>query len=432
MKRLFTAGLVSSAFLMFNLFSAQAQDSDQELAALKTQVQALLKRIEILEQEQARSKEALAQQKETLAKQQESPVQKVEPTVLMDKLISKLKIKGRWAGGYLKSGKAGSYSSGSFELPDAKLLFILEPDDINKVILRMNLDNAKFNSLDYSYLETNLTKLLNLRFPLTTQIGRMRLDIGEENLWNNPIEGVLPSNSASNVDGKDEGLRIMGKLGKEKPLIYHVSITNGSSGTGSDTSTPKAFTGKLGYNILDPLYVSASYYNSGDLKSSDSEVKIAGLTSRPGNAAKWKREVWEVDLRYDFKKGKVPDPPAFSESKAILRLAYGNFRDSVSTSDALGPSAKRTGQYGFAEGIYNLSRKFYLAGRISFVDLGDDTIASLNNISCNEYQRYSLGMGYRLTGNVILKLSYDWNEESGPGVDVGNDNLISALATAQF
>lgn len=417
--------LIPLLVLMFSTFPAWAQAPDEEIAALKAQVQQLLKRIEALEQEQAKTKEVVAKQQEDVAK-------KVEPSVVMDKLLSKLKLKGRWAAGYFDSGKAGSYPSGSFEVPDAKLQFTFEPDEVNKIVMRMNLNNATFNSVDYSYIDTNLTKLFNLTLPLSSRIGRMKLEFGEETLWNNPIEGVLPSNSAINADGKDEGLQLSGKLGKAKPINYAVSVTNGTSGTGSDTSSAKAFTGKLFYNIINPLYISASYYNSGSMKSSSAEMSIAGLTSRPSNAARWSREIWEVDLRYDFKKGKIFNPPAFSDSKAIVQLAYGGFSDGVSATAALGSSARRHGKYGFVEGTYNFTQKFYLAGRASIIDLDGDALASLNNITCNEYQRYSLGGGYRLTGNTILKLGYDWNRESGSGVDEADNNLLSAVVASQF
>jgi len=415
--------LIPLLVLIFSTSSARAEAPDDEIAALKTQVQQLLKRIEALEQEQAKTKEAAAQQKEEVAK-------KAEPSVTMANLASKLKLKGRWAAGYFDSGKAGSYPSGSFEVPDAKLQFTFEPDEINKIVMRMNLNNATFNSVDYSYIDTNLTKLLNLTLPLSSRIGRMKLEFGEETLWNNPIEGVVPSNSAINVDGKDEGLQLCGKLGKAKALNYAVSVTNGTSGTGSDTSTAKAFTGKLSYNILNPLYISASYYNSASMKSSSAEMSIAGLTSRPSNAARWRREIWEVDLRYDFKRGKIFNPPAFSDSKAIVQLAYGGFSDDVSAGTLV--STKRSGKYGFVEGTYNFTKKFYAAGRASIIDLDGDASASLNNITCNEYQRYSLGGGYRLTGNTILKLGYDWNKESGPGVDEADNNLLSAVVASQF
>lgn len=348
----------------------------------------------------------------------------------MNNLLSKLKIKGRIAAGYYDSGKAGSYPSGSFEVPDAKVQFSFEPDEINKAVLRLNLNNGSFNSVDYAYLETNLSKFFGLSFPLSSRIGRAKTEFGEETMWNNPIEGALPSNSASNVDGRDEGVHLSGKIGKNKPVGYSLSVSNGNTGTGSDNSMAKAFTGKVYYNIIDPLYISASYYNSGSIKNQNAEMSIAGLTSAPTGAVRWKREIWEVDLRYDYKKGKNFFLPAFSDSKAILQIAYGNFRDGVSSTTAT--SAKRSGQYGFADGLYNLTKKLYVAGRFSFVDLDDGVTASLNNITSNKYQRYSLGAGYRITGNTILKLSYDWNRQSGAGIDVADSNLLSAVVAAQF
>ncbi|MDD5195801.1 MAG: hypothetical protein PHQ96_09040, partial [Candidatus Omnitrophica bacterium] len=337
----------------------------------------------------------------------------------------------RWAAGYYESGSAGSYSSGSFEVPETKLIFSFEPDEINKITLRFNLNNGAFNSVDYSYLDMNLSKLFNLPAPLNFRIGRLRMDFGEEWLANNPVEGVLVSNSVANVDGKDEGLQLLGKIGKSKPLGYVFSITNGNSGTGSDNSAAKAFTGKLYYNIFEPLYISASYHNSGTMKMSSAEMSIAGLTARPANAPKWSRQVWEVDMRYDYQKGKTLYPTAFSDSKAIMRLAYGGFDEEVTTTPALG-GEKRSGKYGFIEGTYNFNKKFYLASRASFIELDDEAIASLNNINCNRYKRYSLGAGYRLTNNTILKVAYDWNLESGNDVDEMNNNLFSTVIAAQF
>lgn len=422
-----------STLVLFFLFTAifafpvKADERDDEIAELKAQVQQLMKRIEVLEQNQAEIKETAAVA--TAQQQQQEVVQKSEPNVLMDKIASKLKIKGRWVAGYFDSGKAGSYPSGSFEVPDAKIIVSLEPDEINKIVMRLNLSNATFNNVDYSYIDTNLTKWLDLPLSLNSRIGRMKVEFGEETIWNNPLDSSVPSNSAINADGKDEGLGLYGKLfGKDKPLSYWISVTNGTSGTGSDASTAKAFAGKLAYNILDPFYMSASYYNSGSMKSSNAEMSLAGLTSRPTGAIDWTREIWEVDFRYDFEKGKVLNPPAFSDSKAILQYAYGGFRDDVSS----GAGAKRTGQYGFIDGLYNLNKKWYIASRASVIKLDDDTSASLNSITCNEYQRYSLGLGYRLTANTLLKLGYDWNIEFDPTYDDADNDLFSVVVASQF
>jgi hypothetical protein len=409
-------------FVSGNVF-AQATARDEEIAALKLQVQQLLKRIEALEQNPL-------QAKEEAPKQKQGGAPKDSPAVTMASLASKLKIKGRWAAGYLDSGKDFSFRSGSFELPDAKVTLAFEPDEINKITMRLNLNNASFNSVDYSYLETDLAKLLNLPVPLNSRLGRLRLEFGEEILSNNPVESALPSNSAFNTDAKDEGVQLYGKLFNGAPLNYIFSVSNGNSGTGTDNSSAKAFTGKVFYRVIPPLYVSASYFDSGSMKASNSEMSIAGVTSKPDGAFGWSRRIWEADVRYDLKKGKVFEPIAYSDSKAIIRGAYGEFSDDILSGTAGSPD--RSGKFAFAETVYNLNRKFYLAGRVSFISLDDDVTASLNGITSNSFERYSLGLGYRLTRNTLLKLSYDWNKESGPNVEDADNNLLSALVVSQF
>jgi hypothetical protein len=209
-----------------------------------------------------------------------------------------------------------------------------------------------------------------------------------------------------------------------RSLGWVVSVSDGNKEIGLDTSSSKAFMGKLYYTPFDPLYLSASYYDSGNLKGA-AEMSIAALTSLPGGASGWRRRAWEVDARYDFGKGKKPlDPSAYSDSKAILRLSYGEFNDHANGS--------RSGNFGFVDGIYNLNKKVYAAGRFSFVNLDGDGTATLNSVTANKYLRYSLGAGYRWSENTILKLGYDWNKTSGSGVDDADDNLFSAIVATQF
>jgi len=280
-----------------------------------------------------------------------------------------------------------------------------------------------------------LPYLKNTPFSLSSKIGRFKLGFGEETFSDNPVEGVLPSNSAAKTGVSDEGLELNGKIKLDKikianyklqPLGWVLSVSDGNSGVGSDTSRSKAFFGKLYYTPIDPLYLSFSYYNSGNLKPSNSEFSIAGLVSRPAGTNDWTRNVWEANARYDFGKGKKPlDPPAYSDSKAIVRLSYGEFKDSAIT--------RRLGNFGFVEGTYNLTKKIYTAGRISFVNLLDrDMTATLNGVTANTYDRYSIGLGYRWSENTILKLSHDWNKTSGPGIDDADDNLFSAIVATQF
>lgn len=424
--------LVSMVFILLNFSYLQADTRDEEIQALKTQVQDLLGRIEKLEKERLQEK-ALPVKKEEAAK-------KAEPRVDLANALSKLKIKGRAALGFYNAEKeAASYAQGSFEVPDAKLQLSFQPDEINTLVLRFNLNNSVTSVsttsplLDYFFLSSKdfLPALKDSPFSLSARLGKFKSGFGEETWSNNAIEGVLPSNSVGAVDVVDEGLEFSGKVKLEKmnlkPLGWVVSISDGNAGVGADNSQAKAFLGKLSYAPIEPLSFSVSYYDSGRLKSANSEFKIAVLNTVPAGAQNWERKVWEVDARYDFGKGKKPlDSALFSDSKAVVKFSYGSFSDSVSAA------GERSGNFGFAEGIYNLNSKVYAAGRISFVDLDSDVTASLNNVTCNKYQRYSIGTGYRLRENTILKLAYDWNKESGPGISDLDNDLLSLVAATQF
>jgi uncharacterized protein YoxC len=428
-KTITKLALILCIILAFSLSAVKADERDEEISALKVQVQELLKRIEKLEAEQAKAKEEITKQKEEIAR-------KVESRVDLANALSKLKLKGRAAVGFFDSGKAGSYPAGSFEMPDAKIQFAFEPDKVNTVIMRFNLNNATAQSplLDYFYLQSKdfLPFLKDTPFSLSARLGRFKLGFGEETWSDNPVEGFLPSNSAARVTVIDEGLELAGKIDlaklgikRLKPLGWVISASDGNSGVGSDSTASKAFMGKLYYIPIDPLYLSATFYDSGRLDSSNAELSIGGLVTRPAGTGSWKRRVWEVDGRYDFGKGKKPlEPSVFSDSKAIVRLSYGGFHDYSSTD--------RYGNFGFVDGIYNLNKKIYTAGRYSFIDLSGDATATLNSVTANKYDRYSLGIGYRWSENTIVKLSYDWNWQSGSNTEDADDNLLSAIVASQF
>ena len=135
---------------------AEGVSRDEEISGLKSQVQDLLKRIEKLEVEQTVSKEESKKAKEEVMKLKETSQAAQAGRVDLANTLSKLKIKGRAALGFFDSGKAGSYPAGSFEMPDAKLQFGFQPDEINTLVLRFNLNNATSQSplLDYFFLQS--------------------------------------------------------------------------------------------------------------------------------------------------------------------------------------------------------------------------------------------------------------------------------------
>ena len=355
--------------------------------------------------------------------------EKLKPeAVMLDKIGAKLKVKGRWGAGFFKSGQGGSFSQGSFEVPEAKVQLGFEPDEHNTIIMRMNLNNAAFNNLDFFYVDSKdfLPPLEGTPFTLESRIGRFKMPLGEETFSDNIVESALVSNSASRVSGNDEGVQLSGKIGKERPLKWFFAVTNGNSGTGSDNLTPKSFSGKLAYNLWDPLYLSASIYNSGSLKTAASEASSAGIPSSPTGATRWDRTLWEVDARYDFQKGKVIDPPAYTDSKAYVRGAFGQLYDDADIVP------DREANYGFVEALYNFTPTYYAAYRYSIVDFLHDHTDSLNSVSgASQYDRHTIAAGYRWTDKTILKIAYDFNH-AGRAIGDPSDDLLSVVLVSSF
>src|SRR3989338_3449129 len=229
------AGL--SVFMLTTIGAAYALAPEEEIGALKEQVKVLLDRVEKLEGEVAKTKEAKPEEK--VAEKKEEPL----PAMLKN-VGTKLKISGRWAAGYYDSLENGSFPDGSFQAPEAKLRFDFSPDKINTITMRLNLNNATFNNLDYFYLDSKdfLPFLKDTPFTLESRIGRFKLDYGEETWSNNQVESAVISNSAANVAGNDEGVQLSGKIKvlEKMPIKWSTSVTNGNSGTGADNENSRS------------------------------------------------------------------------------------------------------------------------------------------------------------------------------------------------
>jgi|GEM_PF-1058793 len=376
----------------------------------------------------------------------------IAPAEKTKTILDTVKFQGRFATGFLKQ-EAGnpaytstpSYSHGSFEAPEAKLQITLQPDPNNTLVARANLNNAAWNSLDTFCLDSNVGQFLpfpeNFPFTIGSRIGRFKIPFGEEYWTNDMVQSATTDNSAGNPGGYDEGIRLSGTIGKDRSLLYWFSVTNGQ-GTGSSTATtrdnygPKAVTGRLGYQIVEPLYVSASVYNSGDLGTSTCDVSFGGTTSAPMNATGWSRTLWEIDIRYDIGKGKNKGglQGAYSDGVAYLRGAFGQAFDQ---SEGVGV-ADRDADYGSIEALWNFHPKFYLAGRYSIIEMQNDYAATLNTLQyVKQYQRYSIALGYRWSEKTIIRLAYQFNvatmASSNPtAADGANDDLLMVTVGTIF
>ncbi len=389
----------------------RAEEPEAEIKVLKAQVQELMQRIEKLEKELAGTKEVKAGQpaeKTAVESKEEKPKQ----PVTLSTSGSELTVKGRVFIGYYDSERSGStYENGSFEMPDAKVQLTWKPWERIEAVTRFNLNNAAFNSVDYCYLQGN--QVIPGDEKSRVRLGRTKIDFGEETWANNPVENRFISNSAANVSGYDDGIELYGNFIPDV-FGYYVDLANGNTGTGSDNTSSKAVSAKIFGRPVKPVYLSASYYTTGDLDNNNTEMTIAGGSTAPTGATDWQRNIWEFNTKLAL------GPAEFAG-------AYGEFDDDATDV------ADRKGEYYFIQAVYGVTPKIYAGLRYSTIKLDDGVTNTLNSVSdADQYDRTSFILGYKFSKLVTVKTEYSWNDNHRPGKDSIDDNQFAIGVATQF
>ena len=328
-------------------------------------------------------------------------------------LGNKLKIDGRIYAGFLD----GENKKATFEIPDGALRFTWGVADNVDVVTRWRYGSAKSESLDQMYVR--FKKLLPFDKTSHLSVGKFKMDVGEEHNTDNRVGNWvgLVSNSASAMVATDWGAALSGSFVPGK-AGYVLTLSNGNNGDVTDNNYEKAYSAKIHWRPVKPLYVSGSYYHSGNMDNANAAMSIAGNKKMLTGVTDWRRSVWKAVVRWEPNK------------TARLGAAYGEFRDEAVAPAGIGDVE---GGFYYLEGMYNLTPEFYVAGRYSAVELEKAAVASLNSLSsCNAYERYSLGTGYRVNKNVTLKAEYNWNYGKTKGTADKTDNSFMLGAAVVF
>ncbi|MBI4713106.1 MAG: hypothetical protein HY762_07390 [Planctomycetes bacterium] len=364
-------------------------------------------------------------------------------------------LKGsRMAAGYVDPGAGGAVTKtdnanyvGSFNVPDAKLRANAKFDETTTAVMRISLNNGTVGgTTELLFVKVNdvLGKIMEKApLPLTATVGRMKVNFGEETWANNSIDGVLVTTSIFNVNSYDEGLQLdTTDLVKSLPLILNASfaLLNGNAAAGADTNQAKAYNLKVSGQMRDqklPLSFSLSYYSSDELlvlagANNESALSVMGMADNYGGST-WNRKAFELDVRYDLLEGDdkwtPTKAPFLSDSKAVVRLAYGNVTDGEATV------GKVTNGYVMLEGIYNINDKWYAALRYSYNDAGADRASTMFTAATDptgKWTRTSVGVGTRLSGNTALKAEYTMNAEPDTTLnpEIDNDQVALLITTS--
>lgn len=345
---------------------------------------------------------------------------------------SLIKIDGRFFAGIFSSGVNGAYPNRAVDVPDAKIRFTFNPSKDITIVNRFSNNKAASGGFDYFYMDLN-----NWGGALpghVLRIGKVKIDTGEETWTDNPEESILISNSAASVGGYDGGVNFRGTIPVGIPASYSIGVYNSNSATFLGSATNGLATGvKIGAAPLNNLYVSASYYYSGDLIKADGTVatpalKIANLQTTPAGTTAWNRSVWEADARWNYGKTGIKStiPSGGTPFTPFqVGVAIGAFTDNFDGAK------DRDGQYWYAEGLYNATQKLYLATRYSKVSLDDNMTAKLvdSTVAVNSYKRLSLGVGYHLTSLSDLKVEYSINKADGGATQPKLNQFAVGVAT---
>jgi len=249
---------------------------------------------------------------------------------------------------------------------------------------------------------------------MTLRAGSINIPFGEEYQVRGPMANPLISHSLSDIWGPDEGIEIFGRLG---PVQYVVAVQNGGVSQLRDFNADKSVAGRIGWDPLPALHLSASAMRTGEINTvspvttvgdsmtalwfGNAFFRALGPASRTTNF--W-ANLYEGDAAVKWKNG-----------HAAVALGRVDFDD----NDPLVDYSRRL-TYGYVEAVQSFTDEFYGAARYSEIRApGGYPLAGWGNAGTyfyrpsftEELKRMSLGFGYRFGPPLVVKLEYSW--ESG-------------------
>jgi hypothetical protein len=337
-------------------------------------------------------------------------------------------ISGEGGAGFFETQNAGQYPKGAFRVDEVRL-FVDAPiwNDVFfygevDLLTREADDNGVYGGEIYLEWEElakhwNQDQLLNLR------VGQFFIPFGEEYQNRFAIDNVLISHSLSDLWGLSPGLELFGAL---KPLTYVVAVQDGGISTLNDFTADKSVIGRIGYDPLPWLHLSASAMRTGSL-SAPNDV-ISALWFSEGffqsivstNASLFHANLAEFNARVKWDGG-----------QARVAGGYAGYGDNYSGSD------HRDIYYDYVEAQQFLAPKFYSAIRWSQIHAHDGypIVADTETfgLPTSDIWRLSFGLGYWFSPHLLWKAEYMF--EKGvltTGARRNHEDMIATEAAFKF
>lgn len=346
-----------------------------------------------------------------------------------------VRISGGVGIGYFDTGHQGQFAHGEFrvddpviavEAPVAKNVYFYT--ELKLLPRETNVEDFELGEFYVDFEDLSATwgapGLLSLR------VGRLNVPFGEEYLVRTPTANPLISHSLSDIWGVDEGVEIYGRVG---PAQYVIAVQNGGNSRLRDFDSDKAVVARIGWDPARWLHVSGSAMRTGELATVNdnlSEVWFGNAFFRSIGPSNRTPTFWANLLQFD----------ATSRWKGgHLGVSLGHAR--YDDSDPLADNA-RTLRYGHVEFVQTLTGSLYGALRHSEIHVQDGyplagwgTMGAFffRPVLTEKLRRTSLGLGYRFSPPLLLKVEYAW--ESGrttAGVARDNEDFFGTELAVKF
>lgn len=404
----------------------------QQNRALQDQLQAQQKTIDALNARLAGIDQAAARQEQELqelrGRLDAAPAPAPAAAVPAD---HEIRISGEAGMGLFNSGARGQYPNAEFRLDEARVFvdaavwkntFLFSEIDLRT--REASGDDVYVGEL-YAGIENisgqwGADDLLNLR------IGRFYIPFGEEYQKRMVLDDPLISHSASDIWGLDQGVEAYGKKGD---LSYVVAVQNGGDNSLHDFNSDKSVAGRIGYDPLPWLHLSASGMRTGRLNSAGDQLSAMWFGNGflrmlgPGTATSvFNATLGEVDGSMHWDGGSL--------AAAGGLLNYGD------SSRAANDSRRLT--YYYIESTQQLAGQLVAAARFShigaprgfpLVGQGNFGTFLFGNLPTTSLTRLSIGLDYRFGPPLVLKLEYspEWGRTLAGGNRNGEDLLSTEL-----
>jgi hypothetical protein len=337
--------------------------------------------------------------------------------------VGNVVISGEGAVGFFETGKNGQYPNAAFRVDEARLFFDAPVwDDIyfyGQVDLITAQAHDNFLHLGELYLQfENLGKNWAPDQLLNVRAGQFYIPFGEEYQCRFDFDDPLISHSLSDLWGYNPGLELYGSWRK---LSYVLAVQNGGNSTLNDGTADKSIVGRIGYDPLSWLHLSASGMRTGDLSVNNdgvSDIWFGGgffQSIGSANTTLFHVNLAELDATARWKGGYVKAAGGYADyddndptpvvAGSVAPSGYGTVAGGTPTTDH-----HRDIYYSYIEALQHLTPKIYAVTRFSQIRaaggypiVGDSPTFGLPT---SDLWRLSLGLGYDLNRHVILKTEY--------------------------